>query len=273
MSPLDRIALVGLALCAAALALGGPGPALWAVGLFALVVLGLLLDGVFRPASVVLMPVLVRGDRRSGCVALTFDDGPDPEVTPQILDALAAAGAKATFFAIGRHLEAHPALARRLVDEGHELGNHSFSHSRLLNFARDGAMEAEVRRGAAAVVAVSGQPGLPLYRPPIGLKNPPLARVARRLAMRVVMWSVHGRDTGAASGAAVAERVLGRAGPGDIVLLHDGRDAPGPARRATAEAVPLILAGLAARGLRPVTVSALLAASPQEAPPDSGRAE
>lgn len=270
MSPLGAAVVGGLAVAAAGALLAGPLAGAALLLLSGLVALGLLLDGIFRPASQAFMRVVVRGDSKTGCVALTFDDGPDPEVTPLILDALAEAGATATFFAIGRHLEAHPDLARRIVAEGHELGNHSYAHSRRLNFAHDAAMEAELRRGAAAVQALTSQPGLPLYRPPIGLKNPPLGRVARRLAMPVVMWSLHGRDTGGADADGVAGRVLDRVRAGDIVLLHDGRDAPGPARTATARALPIILAGLQARGLRAVTVGQLRAGEPARDPQQGG---
>src|SRR5258706_14673831 len=104
------------------------------VGLPALF-LALFADGIARPGSSVLYPTVRSGPRGRRRVALSFDDGPDPEVTPAVLDALAAYGARATFFAIGRSLEAHPELARRVLAEGHELGNHSWKHSRWQSFA------------------------------------------------------------------------------------------------------------------------------------------
>lgn len=222
-----------------------------------LVLFGLLMvDGIARPASGLLLPVVVRGPRLVAQVALTFDDGPDPEVTPGVLDALAEAGARATFFVIGHKLQAHPDLAARIRAEGHELANHTFGHPRSLNLWSARAMQREIRRGAEAIGAPT--PRAPYYRPPVGLKSPALARVAKRLGLRVVMWSLHARDTGQASGDAVAARVLARVEPGDIVLLHDGHDRVGGHRPAIKQALPQILDGLRARGLKAVTVHQLL---------------
>ncbi|MGM0575264.1 MAG: polysaccharide deacetylase family protein [Myxococcota bacterium] len=257
MTRADRLALVWAAVTGAlAVAMG---PSLLTLGLPAAVFAALLADGVVRPASSVLVSTHTRGRRTGRGVAITFDDGPDPEHTPAIADALADAGARATFFCIGERLEAHPDLARRLVEAGHEIGNHSHSHPRTLNFRGVGAMEEEIARGADAVQAITDERSEPLYRPPVGLKNPALARIARRRGLRVVTWSLHGRDTGQRDGRAIADRVLERVRIGDIVLLHDGSDAEGVDRSATVEAVPIILDGLAARGLRSVTVSELLA--------------
>lgn len=228
------------------------------IALPVLVYLLLLLDGVFRPASPWLMPVVVHGDRQHSRVALSFDDGPDPEVTPEVLDALREAGARASFFVIGRHLDAHPEIAHRIHAEGHELGNHSYDHSRMLNFARPPAMQAEILKGAKAIRRVTGREKLPLYRPPVGLKNPPLARVVERLHLRVIAWSLHSRDTRLHDPQAIAERVLSRVRGGDIILMHDGHDLPGKRRPATAEALRRILQGLREKGLEVVTVSELL---------------
>jgi peptidoglycan/xylan/chitin deacetylase (PgdA/CDA1 family) len=244
------------------------GPSALTIGVPATAAALLLADGVVRPASSVIVPTISAAPPNGGRrVALTFDDGPDPVWTPRIADLLDAAGARATFFCVGRHVEAHPDIARRLVGGGHELGNHSFAHPRTLNFRFAAAMEREVLRGETALRAVTGELGRPLYRPPVGLRNPSLARVAARLGLRVVTWSLHSRDTFATDAAALAARVLARVRPGDIVLLHDGSDRPGADRRVTLTALPAILEGLRARDLEPVTVSALLA--PLSAP--SGR--
>ena len=243
--------LVGVALHGVSLlSIGGP-----------LLIFGLLvLHGVFVPQSGLLLPVIHRVVSSNTQVALTFDDGPDPQVTPAVLDALAAAGARATFFVIGRNLRAHPELGHQIVAAGHELANHSDAHPRTLNLRGTRTMQAEICRGAQAVQAVTGQPAT-LYRPPIGLKSPALARVARRLGIQVIMWSCHARDTGSASATQIAGRVLDRVRPGDIVLLHDGHDRAGAHRAQTAQAVQGILAGLKARGLEAVTVSELLQAN------------
>jgi peptidoglycan/xylan/chitin deacetylase (PgdA/CDA1 family) len=191
-------------------------------------------------------------------VALTFDDGPDPEVTPGVLDALKQHGARATFFTIGRALEAHPEIARRAIAEGHELGNHSWRHSGWQNFALPSQQLAEIERGERAIAAITGNGATPLYRAPHGVKSPPFVAAAHAKRLRVIAWSLHSRDTYAADPAAVAARVLRKIRPGDIVLLHDGHDTPGRHRAACAGAVPRILAGLRERGLANVTVSELL---------------
>lgn len=242
---------------ASAAAVGAFGASALSLGAPALLLL-LLADGVLRPGSSVLYPTLRRGPRDRPRVALSFDDGPDPEVTPAVLDALAAHGARATFFAIGRAIDAHPELARRLVAEGHELANHSWSHSRWGSFAMPRAQGAEIERGERAVAAIAGTGGSPLYRAPFGVKSPPFTEAARARRLTLVAWSLHSRDTFGAEPKRVAARVLRRIRPGDIVLLHDGHDRPGRHRTGCAHAVPLILAGLRERGLECVTVSDLL---------------
>jgi peptidoglycan/xylan/chitin deacetylase (PgdA/CDA1 family) len=239
-------------------AVGAFGFSALSLGIPAAGFLALIADGVVRPGSSVFYPTVIHGPRDSGRVALSFDDGPDPEVTPAVLDALAKHSARATFFSIGRSLEEHPRLARRLVAEGHELGNHSYRHSRWQNFFGAGEQAREIERGAQAIAGVTGSQVEPLYRPPIGLKRPALARAATRHQLTLVAWSLHSRDTRTTDPKRMAQRVLERIRPGDIVLMHDGHDRPGRNRPACAQAVPLILQGLRERGLQCVTVSDLL---------------
>jgi peptidoglycan/xylan/chitin deacetylase (PgdA/CDA1 family) len=220
--------------------------------------LAVLTDGIFRPSSSVLYPTISHGPRDRPQVALTFDDGPDPEVTPSILDALERAGARATFFVIGRHLEKHRDIGTRTLREGHELGNHSWMHSYLQNFYRTDQQQSDVERSTRLIQELSGSDAEPLYRPPVGLKSPPLARVAHARKLKVIAWSLHSRDTLARDPAATAARVLSRITPGDIVLMHDGHEREGVHRRVAEAALPLILRGLRERGLTSVTVSELL---------------
>jgi len=222
--------------------------------------LAVLTDGIFRPSSSVLYPTISHGPRNRPRVALTFDDGPDPEVTPSILDTLEAANARATFFVIGRHLEKHRDIAARALREGHELGNHSWMHSYLQNFYRTDQQQSDVERSTRLIQELSGSNAEPLYRPPIGLKSPPLARVAHARRLKVVAWSLHSRDTLSRDPGATAERVLSRIAPDDIVLMHDGHERDDKHRRIAAAALPLILRGLRERGLTSVPVSELLRA-------------
>jgi len=250
--------LFGAYAVATAGAVGATGFSALSLGVPAACLLALLADGIARPNSNLFYPTVSHGPRTQDRVALSFDDGPDPEVTPAVLDALAEHGARATFFAIGRQLEAHPRLARRIAAEGHELGNHSWRHSRWQNFFGTAEQAREIARGARAIAAVTGRSATPLYRPPIGLKSPPFARAARQARLTLVGWSLRSRDTQTTDPERIAARVLRRIRPGDIVLLHDGHDQPGRHRPACARAVRLILEGLRGKGLECATVSHLL---------------
>ncbi|HEX6550853.1 MAG TPA: polysaccharide deacetylase family protein [Gammaproteobacteria bacterium] len=218
----------------------------------------LLTDGIARPGSSLFYPTVTHGPRRGKQVALTFDDGPDPVVTPQVLDALAEAGAHATFFVIGKSLAANPALARRMLSEGHVVGNHSWQHSRLQNFYFANWHTREINAGMRAIAEATGQAAPRLYRPPVGLKSWAVGRAAARHGLTLVAWSLHSRDTRLPSAEQVARRVLDRVQAGDIVLLHDGHDLPGRGRPFCAQAVRLILQGLRKKGLQCVTVPELL---------------
>jgi peptidoglycan/xylan/chitin deacetylase (PgdA/CDA1 family) len=220
-----------------------------------------MLDGVFRATSSTLYPTISHGPRTGNRVALTFDDGPDPEVTPGVLDHLRDAGAHGTFFTIGRHLERHLAIGGRAVAAGHELGNHSWRHAYWQNLYTTSAHARDLERNTAIIRSLSGQSRQPLYRPPVGLKSPGLSRVATARDLTMVAWSLHSRDTMSSDGHAIAQRVLKRIQPGDIVLMHDGHDLDGRHRRGILAALPLLLQGLKARGLESVTVSELLGIS------------
>lgn len=236
------------------------GLQVWTVVLPSVLFLLLVLDGIFRPASPWFMPLVTHGPRSGHAVALTFDDGPDPEVTPQILDLLGKHGATATFFVIARHVEQHPELARRILAEGHDIGNHTYAHPRLFNTWLRRAMREEMARAQASIEKeLNYRPQW--FRPPVGLKNPHLALAANDLNLPVVMWSRHARDTLFNNPDYIAQRVLKRIRAGDIVDLHDGHDhqsSRNAHRHHTLAAVELILQGLKARGLQAVTLTELL---------------
>ncbi|MGE5626200.1 MAG: polysaccharide deacetylase family protein [Bacillota bacterium] len=226
----------------------------------ALLLVAVSTDGIARPSSSLFYPTLSHGPRGTKRVALSFDDGPDPAVTPQVLDVLARHGARATFFVIGSALEAQPELARRMVREGHVIGNHSWQHSPWQNFCGAAWHARELARGEEAVAGFTGQERV-LYRPPIGLKSPELGRAVWTRGLTLVAWSLHSKDTRDRDPASIARRVLARAQGGDIVLLHDGHHLPGGHREHCAEALRIILEGLEARGLECVTVPELLGLS------------
>jgi peptidoglycan/xylan/chitin deacetylase (PgdA/CDA1 family) len=201
--------------------------------------------------------VAVRTDEKA--LALTFDDGPDPETTPQVLDALRRLGMKATFFMIGARAARHPELVARIVAEGHEIGNHSWDHPSLPELPPAGVAD-QIARTRARLAPHGGA----LFRPPYGHQTLATYRVARRAGYRAVMWSSVAADWSGADGATLAGRVLDGAGPGSIVLLHDTLysfdDATYRDRGPTLDALELIAAGMP--GYRFVTVSDLLRLGP-----------
>jgi peptidoglycan-N-acetylglucosamine deacetylase len=158
----------------------------------------------------------------SGDVYLTFDDGPDPNWTPQILDLLAQARMHATFFVIGECAQKEPALMRAVAAAGHAIGNHTFSH-RHPWLMRSRAARAQVRDGARALSEVLGREPQ-LYRPPHGRARPCMTDEARLHGERMVMWNRSAIDWGwLGTAPRIAER-LSRVREGEIVLMHDGRN-------------------------------------------------
>lgn len=211
----------------------------------------------------VLRPVLFGGARCRGPasrreVALTFDDGPDPDTTPAILDALDAAGARATFFFLAPRIAEHPELARRVL-ERHEVGTHLFSHDRQLVRTRAGFDE-EARRAIEVHERTLGKRPAAL-RFPFG--DPGRIRAADVGAHGMVAyhWTFSSEDSSAGSADDVVRHVVPRLHAGAIVLFHDGRG-PGStkgkgSRRPTVEALPAVLSATRELGLRAVTVTEL----------------
>lgn len=164
-------------------------------------------------------------------LAITFDDGPNPAITPKLLDLLAKHNAQVTFFLIGRYLRECPELAREMAARGHVIGNHTESHPNLF-WKRSAEIRVELRLTYSAIKSTLGAPPK-WFRPPFGLRNPWLAAEARELDMRVVMWTLLPGDWRAPSGewliprmrpiASRAKQALSRGrGGGEILCLHDG---------------------------------------------------
>jgi peptidoglycan-N-acetylglucosamine deacetylase len=213
------------------------------------------------PAPAPRVPALaaaLRLPRRStlpGTVALTFDDGPHPLGTPAVLDALAAAGARATFFLVGEQVLRAPALAAEVVAAGHAVAIHGHRHRNLLRVPARRARDDLDRAHAAIAEATAAAPTL--HRPPYGVYSWPALAAVRARGWTPLLWSRWGRDwrrraTPAAIAVDAAEGVLS----GDVVLLHDADDysAPGSWRR-TAAALPRVLDAIAAAGLRTASVA------------------
>lgn len=187
-----------------------------------------------------------------GAVALTFDDGPHPLVTGQILDVLADLGVPATFFFVGRNAAAHPDLVARAVAEGHAVGSHSMTHPHP---ARMGTAELtrDYRAGRRAVSDAAGRE-VALFRPPHGHFGFVSAAVTGRQALSPWLWTVDPEDWRPGVTAAEVVRVAGAAGSGDVVLMHDRVEQPTAPealdRSATVQALPAVVRTLQARGVR-----------------------
>ena len=195
--------------------------------------------------------MLRRGPSDGDHVFLTFDDGPDRDWTPLVLDILAAAGLHATFFVIGSHVRANPLLARRIADEGHQLGNHTATHRHPWMMSAKEA-RTEVRDGGRLIADITGtRPRY--YRPPHGRLRRCMVESALEDGQVTVLWSLSAVDWGPMGRTAAIRRRLHRAAPGDIVLMHDGR--PGPNRPRNMIAVlPEFLQALPRRGLAAATL-------------------
>jgi peptidoglycan/xylan/chitin deacetylase (PgdA/CDA1 family) len=194
-------------------------------------------------------------------VAITFDDGPSPDTTPRVLDALRDAGVRATFFVLGKHAERHPEIVERMVRDGHEVASHGYSHG-ILVFAPPQQITWELLR-TQRLLQDAGAPPVRWFRTPHGFRNPFVVRVARRLGYRVVGWTKGVFDTALPGADVIAQRSLKALRPGAILLLHDADGAGEGDRSQTAAALPAILAGVREAGLDAVTVSELARLAPE----------
>jgi peptidoglycan/xylan/chitin deacetylase (PgdA/CDA1 family) len=226
-------------------------------------VIGTLVRASCHPHSRLFGPVRsggVRTERK--CVALTFDDGPTPGTTERVLDVLAELHVPAAFFVIGLNVTRAPELLRRIHNEGHLIGNHSFEHSHT-GYLRGGrywdAQLADTDRAVREVIGANPS----LFRPPIGIRTPRLMRAVRRSGHTLVTWSRRGLDGVERSPEYIRDRLVDPTRPGDILVLHDGIEPGGScSREATIAALPMIVAGLRRRGFEFVRLDELLATVP-----------
>lgn len=206
-----------------------------------------------RLAAAAFSRVVVRIPVADNSVALTIDDGPHPLITSVFLDILRKYGARATFFVVGEKVEECPELLRRMADEGHEIGNHTYSHPRLGHVAEVEAL-AQIRGCALAVGKVCGQP-THLLRPPGGGIAAHVLKAATAANCTVVLWTHNTNDWTISDPEQIAANALRDLRPGSIILMHQGGIE-------SARALPLILEGIAQRGLRVSTVGEMLSHSP-----------
>ena len=189
-------------------------------------------------------------------VAITIDDGPDPEVTPAVLDLLDARSARATFFVIATVAARHPTLCREIVRRGHSVQNHSDRHSRRFSLLGPRGFAREIGAAQARLVDITGE--TPRYfRAPAGLRNPFLAPVLDRLGLQLVSWTRRGFDTVRQEPQGVLARLVSGLAAGDILLVHDGNAARARDGRAVVLGVlPGLLTRCADAGLQAVTLPA-----------------
>jgi len=198
------------------------------------------------------------GEAAGAACAITFDDGPTPGSTERVLDLLGELNVRAAFFVIGRNVETAPHLLRRMHDEGHLIGNHSYHHHRLAMFRGHAYWTAEVHRTNELIWQIIGQRPA-MFRPPLGVKTWFINHAAWAADQRIVTWSVRSMDGVANTSKRIVERVLPQTQPGDILLFHDGVE-PGRQRDIgpTVAALGPTIMGLRQRGIEPRRLDELL---------------
>ncbi|MBS3908626.1 MAG: polysaccharide deacetylase family protein [Actinobacteria bacterium] len=203
---------------------------------------------------------IVRRGPHEDIVAITFDDGPNPAYTPQLLDILKEKGVKATFFVVGLHVKKYPDIARRIVAEGHDIGNHTYTHKDLVPATRRMVL-AQTHKTEQAIKRVTGRT-TKLFRPPRGIYS----GAVRRLLVddegyRLILWSVSSIDWRQTSPLKILRRVLCHTRPGSILLFHDSGAVlrrEGASRQNTVDALPMVIDALRERGYEFVTMTEML---------------
>ena len=191
-----------------------------------------------------------------GEIALTIDDGPDPQVTPAVLDLLDRHQARATFFCIGKRAQQYPDLCREIVRRGHAVENHSQHHRHSFSFMGSRGIRGELMLAQHTLSSITGQRPR-FFRAPAGLRNPLLDPVLPVLGLRLASWTRRGFDTRTADPQVLLRRLAKNLRAGDILLLHDGNAARNAAGEpAILQVLPLLLTQAAAAGLRSVTLGA-----------------
>jgi peptidoglycan/xylan/chitin deacetylase (PgdA/CDA1 family) len=198
-----------------------------------------------------------------GEIAITIDDGPEPDVTPSVLDILDRYDAKATFFCIAEKAQQYPDLCRDIIKRGHTIENHSMRHKYHLPFLLLGGWFAELSAAQNALTAITGIRPV-FFRPPVGLRNPLLDPVLSRLDLHLVSWTRRGFDTVNKDSGQVLAKLLDGLQAGDILLLHDGKAARSHAGLPVIlEVLPPLLEAIAAAQLRTVTLRETLGSIPE----------
>ncbi|NEW06261.1 polysaccharide deacetylase family protein [Paenibacillus sp. SYP-B3998] len=197
-------------------------------------------------------------DHAQKAVCLTFDDGPHPVYTPQILQLLKKYKAKATFFLLGCHVQKYPELVKQIIAEGHEVGNHTWSHADVSTLSDEELLEELEEAEKALWKAGAVKPTL--FRPPYGEYNEQTLALVHRLLYRMILWTENKdtKDWNSVGADQIVRKALTNVEPGNIVLLHDGSEAATCNREQTVQALAVILFELQRDGYRCTTISELL---------------
>jgi peptidoglycan/xylan/chitin deacetylase (PgdA/CDA1 family) len=198
--------------------------------------------------------VILHGPRRRE-VALTFDDGPDDEWTPRVLDALARAGVPATFFVVGQRCERYPRVLERMTREGHAVGNHSWDHANLSKLGAE-AIRTQIRRTDATIRRLTGR-STSMLRPPYGAISDAVVNEARQAGKKIILWNVDSLDWMGLKRDQVSANILSHVSPGSIILQHSA-GGEGENLQGTVDAIPVVVDSLRKRGYRFLTVPGLL---------------
>jgi peptidoglycan-N-acetylglucosamine deacetylase len=201
-------------------------------------------------------------DTPAKVVALTFDDGPSPEWTPKILAVLKQEQVKATFFLLGKHVLAYPQVARMIVQQGCEIGNHTFSHHVIMNLNQE-KIKKEIQAASDAIKEATGITPV-FFRPPKAWVTDKDKKIINSLGYETILWSLNSKDWVTFDDKYIVSFILSRIRPGDIILFHDSGGAfstEGGNREETVKAVRLLVEKLKARGYKVTTVGELLSLS------------
>ena len=187
-----------------------------------ILLLGFIIAGSSIPSLQIFLPAYTHPQVTKKQIAITFDDGPAPP-TLEVLDVLKKFEAKATFFCIGRRIDKYPAIFERIVEEGHTVGNHSYSHSNRFPFFSPKKITEEINTTNVLISKTTGQPSC-LFRPPFGVTNPAISRAVKDTRQVVIGWNLRSMDTTTKRYEKVVARIKARLRPGTVLLLHDDRE-------------------------------------------------
>lgn len=211
--------------------------------------LGFTVWGAFDIRLGYFIPVIYRKKTNKKIIAITFDDGPT-EFTPEFLDLLTKYDAKATFFCIGKQIEKYPEIINRIHTEGHQLGNHSFSHSNSFGFFSAEKVKEELQKTALLLQEITGEKNH-YFRPPFGVTNPHISKAVKELGHQVIGWNIRSLDTVIEDENKILKRITNKLKPGSIILLHDTSDK-------TIRVLEQLLLTLQKENYRIVTINKLL---------------